>query len=211
MSESPSLILYHAPRTRAFTTLWLLEELGAPYRIEHMDLKSGAHKRPEHLARNPMGKVPAIVDGDVSISETGAIAIYLADKYAPGRLAPALDDPRRAAYLRWSIFPFAVGEPAMAEKLFKWQVPASSVGWGSFDDALRVMTAAVQPGPWLLGEQFTSADVVMAALARYGQMFGAFPKEGPLLEYVSRATARPAFQRAMAIEERQLAAHSPPA
>lgn len=210
LSESAPLVLFHCPNTRAFTTLWLLEELEVPYRIEHVDLKHGAHKRPEHLARNPMGKVPAVLDGDVAVSETAAIALYLTDKFALGRMAPPLDDRRRAAYLRWMVFPSAVIEPAMGEKFFKWQVPASSVGWGSFADMERVLTEGVSGGAWVLGEQFTSADVLLAAATRFGQMFGALPKDGPLGDYVARATARPGFQRAQAVEAKELATHGGP-
>lgn len=210
LSDNAPLVLYHCPRTRAFTTLWLLEELDLPYRLEHVALKAGAHKRPEHLARNPMGKVPAVADGDVLASETAAIAIYLCDRYALGRLAPALDDPRRAAYLRWAIFPSAVMEPAFGEKFFKWQVPAASVGWGSHADMLRVATEGVTPGPWLLGDLFSAADVLVASACNFGELFGALPKEGPLADYAARVRARPSFQRAQAIEERQLAAHGGP-
>src|SRR5690606_12913143 len=107
-TPTPSLKLFFAPRTRAFTALWLLEELGLPYELESFDLNAGRHKQADYLALNPMGKVPLVIHDGVPVSETGAIAIYLADRFAghPGAatLAPAFDDPHRPAYLRWILF-----------------------------------------------------------------------------------------------------------
>jgi glutathione S-transferase len=202
-----ALRFYYAPRTRAFTTLWLLEELGAAYELESFALESGRHKLPDYLALNPMGKIPLVVHDGVPISETGAIAIYLADRFAgqPGAatLAPALDDPRRPAYLRWMFFAAGVIEPAFGQKFFKWQVPPSTVAWGSFEQMLEVLRDGVDGRQWLLGDAFTAADVVIGAAARFGLLFGAFEKQGPIADYVARVTARDSFARADAIETRE--------
>ncbi|HSP77930.1 MAG TPA: glutathione S-transferase [Myxococcaceae bacterium] len=203
------LTLYYAPRTRAFTALWLLEELGQPYRLESFDLASGRHKRPDYLALNPMGKVPLVVHRGVPVPELGAIAIYLADSYRDAGLAPPLDAPSRPAFLRWVFFATAIMEPAYSEKFFNWQLPSSNVAWGSFAQMSEIVTAGVQPGPWLLGDTFTSADVLVASTLRFGQLFGAMPKEGPTADYVARATAREAFARALAIDEREGARFPP--
>src|SRR5690606_12223161 len=106
-----SLTLHYAPRTRAFTALWLLEELGVAYELDSFDLYTGRHKQPAFLALNPMGKVPLVVCDQIPISETGAIAVYLADRFTAAGLAPALDDPQRPAYLRWMFFTAGVLEP----------------------------------------------------------------------------------------------------
>lgn len=209
MTESPdaSLVLHYAPRTRSFTALWLLEELGVPYRLESFDLASGRQRSAEHLALNPMGKVPVVVDHGTPVSELGAIAIYLADRYPEAGLAPRLDEPARAAYLRWIFFATAVMEPAYAERFNKWEPQPLRNAWGSFDRMVAVATAGVSPGPFLLspflGERFTAADVVFASMVRFGLLFGALEKEGPLAAYVARATARDAFARASAIEARE--------
>ena len=100
----PMLTLYHHPFSRAAGTLWALEEAGQPYELKFLDLAKGEHKSPAMLALNPMGKLPVLVDGDTVVTEAAAIALYLADRYAPGRLAPKLDDPRRGTYLRWALF-----------------------------------------------------------------------------------------------------------
>lgn len=198
-----TLTLHYAPRTRSFTALWLLEELGVAYDLDSFDMHSGRHKQPDFLALNPMGKVPLVVCDDVPVSETGAIAVYLADRFPAAGLAPALDDPQRPAYLRWMFFHSGVFEPALGQKFFKWEVPARSVAWGSFEQMRDVLTAGVEDSQWLLGDRFSAADVVVGAGARFGLMFGAFENEGPIADYVSRLTAREGFQRAQAIEQRE--------
>jgi glutathione S-transferase len=202
-----ALRLYYAPRTRAFTTLWLLEELRVDYELESFDIESGRHKLPDYLALNPMGKIPLVVHDGVPVSETGAIAIYLADRFAahPGAvpLAPAFDDPRRPAYLRWLFFVAGVFEPALAQKFFKWEASARTVAWGSFEQMVEVLRDGVRGEQWLLGDTFTAADVVVGAAARFGISFGAFEKQGPIADYVARVTAREGFARADAIEARE--------
>jgi len=205
MSESTdaALVLYYAPRTRSLGALWLLEELGQPYRLESFDLGTGRHKTPEHLALNPMGKVPVVVDRGIAVSELGAIAIYLADRFPASALPPATDDPSRAPFLPWVFFASAVVEPALAEKFGKWEPRPRQHAWGSFDQMLEVAQNGVTPGPFLLGERFSAADVLLASGLRFALLFGAIPKDGPIADYVARMTAREAFVRASAIEARE--------
>jgi glutathione S-transferase len=198
-----TLTLHYAPRSRAFTALWLLEELGVPYELESFDLNSGRHKQADFLELNPMGKVPLVICDGIPVSETGAIAIYLADRFPAAGLAPALDDPQRPAYLRWVLFSAGVIEPALGEKFFKWEVPSRSVAWGSFAQMHETLTAGVKDSEWLLGDRFSAADVVVGSGARFGVMFGAFEKDGPIADYVARLSAREAFVRAQAIEQRE--------
>jgi glutathione S-transferase len=204
-----TLELYFAPRSRALTALWLLEELGVPYQRHDFLLSTQRHKQPDFLALNPLGKVPLVVDGGVPVSETSAIAIYLADKYRQAPLSPALDHPDRPAFLRWCFFAAAIMEPAFGEKFFKWTVPASSVAWGSFENMLSTLDQAVSRGPYLVGEAFSAADVVVGAMARFGVLFGALPKDGPAAAYVARLSERPALLRALAIEAEVLARLTP--
>ena len=173
------------------------------YELDSFDLYTGRQKQPDFLALNPMGKVPLVVCDQIPISETGAIAVYLADRFTAAGLAPAIDDPQRPAYLRWMFFTAGVLEPALGQKFFKWEVPARSVAWGSFEHMQEVLTAAVKDSQWLLGDRFSAADVVVGSGARFGVMFGAFEKQGPIAEYVSRLTERDACKRAEAIEQRE--------
>ncbi|MCA9562555.1 MAG: glutathione S-transferase family protein, partial [Myxococcales bacterium] len=204
-SVMTQLTLYYAPRTRSFTALWLLEELGVDYELMSVDLAAGVHKSPEYLALNPMGKVPLVVDRGRPVSELGAIAIYLADLYPQSGLCPSLDDPQRPAYLRWIFFASAIIEPAYAQKFFKWEIKPSQAAWGSFDQMLSVLNQGVPESGYLLGEHFSAADVVVGAGARFGLMFGALPKEGAIANYVARLTERDAFKRASEIEARESA------
>ncbi len=208
------LDLYFAPRSRALSALWLLEELGVPYTLHDFMLQSGRHKQPDFLALNPMGKVPVVVDDGVPIAELGAIAIYLTDKYRTIPLAPALDHPDRAAFLRWCFFASAIMEPALGERFFEWTVPPSSVAWGSCAQAEATLAQAVTDRSFLVGETFSAADLLVGSIARFGVLFGAIPKDKPstqpIVAYVERLTRRPAFARAQALEAESLARLAPP-
>lgn len=206
LADNADLTLFYAPQSRAGTALRFMEELDQPYRIEIIDLTKGDQKKPEFLRRNPMGKVPLVLDGDVAVAETGAIFAYLADKYAPGRLAPRPAQPQRADYLRWLFFAAGVMEPAYGQKFFNWEVPSGQAGWGSFDTMLEVLTEAVSRREWLAGD-FSAADIYVASSLRFGTLFGIIPNQGPLADYVSRWTDRPATKRAAELDERLIAEH----
>ncbi len=202
-TSSARITLYYTPRSRAFSALWLLEELGEDYRLESFDIATARHKKADYLALNPMGKVPLVVDGDTPISEQGAIAIYLSDRYPRAKLSPLIESPQRPAYLRWMFFSSAIMEPAFSQKMFQWDIPAMSVAWGSFDQMLKVVTNAVTESTWLLGDSFSSADILVGSNLRVGQMIGIIPNEGPIEDYISRLEKRDGFVRAATIEARE--------
>jgi len=202
-SSQADLVLHYAPRTRALTALWLLEELGVPYRLESFDIMSGRQRQADYLALNPMGKVPTIVEGGVAVAEMGAIAIYLADKHPEAGLAPAISDPRRGEYLRWMFFAAGVMEPAFAEKFSSWEPKPGQHAWGSFARMHDALTKGLADRPFLLGDAFSACDLTVGAMTRFGVRFGAFDKEGPLASYVARLEKRDAFVRALAIEARE--------
>ena len=193
-----SLILHYHPYSRAAGTLWALEEAGVPYDLEVVDIMKGAQKLPGFLAINPMGKLPTLVDGDVVVTEGAAIALYLADRYAPGQLAPLLDDPRRGTYLRWSFFAPSVIEPAVMARSSGWEVREVSAGWGSYASMLAACEAAIANGPFLLGDTFSMADVVFGGLLRFLIGFKQIEATPSMSAYVALLDARPAFQRAEA-------------
>lgn len=204
-----SIILHHHPQTRAATVVWQLEEIGVPYTLRHHDLSKGEHKNPELLALSPMGKVPVLQDGEVVVTETAAIGLYLADRFAPVRLAPALDDPARGAYLRWSLFPSAVIEPACLAKASSWHYRAGTAGWGRYEDVLDTIDHALRPGPWILGERFSMADIIFGSTIRFMMLFKMLEPRDSYAAYVRRLEARPAIQRAMAVNQAVIAAHTP--
>lgn len=203
-----SLILYHHPHSRAATVVWMLEEVGVPYTLRHVELSAGEQKSPELLALNAMGKLPILVDGDTVVTEVAAIGLYLADRYAPGRLAPALDDPARGAWLRWSFFAPSVIEPGCMAKAAGWTYRSGAAGWGDFEPMLEAVGRAITPGPWVLGERFSMVDVVLGATLRYMVRFNLMPAQPELAAYITRLEARPACQRAEGINAQALAAHT---
>lgn len=196
-----SVALYHHPFSRAAGTLWMLEEVGVDYELRFVDILAGEQKTPEVLALNPMGKLPILTDGDTVATESCAIGLYLADRYAPGRLAPRLDHPARGTYLRWSCFSPSVIEPGVMAKKENWTFGETSAGWGSYEAMIQAMEGAVASGSFLLGETFSMADVIFGGTLRYLTTFGLIDPRPAFSAYLERIVARPAFQRAEARNE----------
>lgn len=196
MLPAMTITLYHHPFSRAAATVWTLEEVGQPYELKFVDIMKGETKKPPVSELNPMGKIPVLVDGDAVVTENAAIALYLADRYASGTLAPALDDPRRGTFLRWTLFAPSVIEPGSMAKAGNWEFRPGAAGWGDYDAMLKTMEAAIGAGPWLLGEQFTIADVVFGGTIRFMLSFGMIQPTPLFKAYADRLGERPACQRA---------------
>jgi glutathione S-transferase len=204
-----SLVLYHHPFSRAANVLWMLEELGVDHELRFVDLLAGAHKAPELVALNPMGKLPILTDGDQVVTEVAAIGLYLADRYALGRLAPKPDDPLRGTYLRWSLFAPSVIEPGAMAKMNNWQAKPSQAGWGTHEAMIEAIESAIRGRTYLLGDSFSMADVIFGGTVRFMLRFKMLDPTPTLTAYAERLGARPALQRADArnaaiIEERGL-------
>jgi glutathione S-transferase len=202
-----AITLFHHPFSRAANVVWMLEEVGVPYQLRWVDMLAGAQKSTELLALNPMGKLPVLVDGDAVVTESAAIALYLGDRYAAGRLAPALDDPARAAYLRWAFFTPSVMEPAAAARTSGGEFNIRAIGWGNFDDMVSATQSALSAGPYILGERFSMADTILGGTLRYMLMFKMMDPTALFTDYVSRMQARPAFQRALERNAAVMAEH----
>ncbi|MBY0560899.1 glutathione S-transferase family protein [Hyphomicrobium sp.] len=200
---TPKLVHYHAPQTRSFAIRWLLEELGSPpHELKVLNMKKGEHKTPEYLAVNPMGKVPAITHGGVPVTEVGAIAIYLADLFPEAQLAPAIGDTARGTYLRWIVFNHGAIEPAIADRWRKIEPSmASAMSYGTYDATVDTLSGAVSGGPYILGERFSAADVVVGSAVRWMTLFKLLPERPEFTSYIERLTSRPAFKSAMAKDE----------
>lgn len=189
--------LYWSPRSRSFSALWLMEETGQPYERVLTDISTGAQKTPEFLAINPMGKVPALKDGDVSIAEASAICAYVADCYPDAKLAPPIGDPRRGKYLQWLFFSPGCIEPAIIQIFTKIDVPTSTAAWGSATQVFDVLDAALEKGPYLLGETFSTADIMIGSGLNFAiRLFKMVPTRPSFDRYIDACSARPAFQRA---------------
>lgn len=196
----PQLTLYHATPSRSSIALWMLEEIGEPYDVKLLDLAKGGQQTPEFLAINPMGKVPALKHGDAAVTESAAICTYLADAFPRAGLNVPVGDPRRGVYMKWLFFAPGVVEPAVTDRAFprKEEPRRGTLGYGDFDTVMNVLSKAVTPGPFLMGEQFTAADVVIGANVRWGMMFKLIPERKELTDYVARFKDRPAAKRAEA-------------
>ena len=197
------ITLFWCPQTRASRTLWLLEEIGRPFQVRTIDIRDPeAKKDPDFVKASPMGKVPAIMDatlgGTIYLADSAPIALYLADRYSAAHLAPGIDHPLRAQFLYWMNYTPGVIEPAMMERFMGIEVPRSSSGWGIFDTMIEVLENGLKDKDWLLGDDFTAADVLVGSSVYFMKKFGILP-ESPVLEaYVERCLERPAYQKALA-------------
>lgn len=200
-----SIVLYHHPYSRAANVVWMLEEVGAPYELRPVDIMKGAHKAPDLVALNPMGKLPILTEGDTVVTESAAIALYLADRHAYGRLAPRVDDAARATYLRWSLFAPSVIEPGTMAKQAGWAYKESQAGWGSYDAMLATMEAAIADRAYLLGDNFSMADVIFGGTLRFMLAFNTIEARPAFTSYAERLAQRPALQKAEAINAAQRA------
>lgn len=191
------VVLYYNPMSRARIVHWLLEELGVPYRLELLSFDKHEHKTPQFLAINPMGKLPTISDNGVVVTEAAAICTYLADNYPRAQLAPALHDPARGTYLRWLFFGAGCVEPAMVDRMFSRAAVdrPSTLGYGSYENVMDTLEGALKPGPFILGDRFSAADVYIGSQIGWGLMTKSVEPRPTFLSYVARNAERPAFKR----------------
>lgn len=198
---SEEIVFYHNPQSRAAMVHLMLEECGADYRIVPIDFAKGENKTSDFLKLNPMGKLPTIVHRGVVVTETPAIIAYLADIHPQAKLAPPIGDPARGTWYRWLFFGGSCFEPALLDTATK-RPPADPgmTGYGSYDQVLNALKIALTPGPWLLGEPYSAADVYVGSELNWAMRFGAPGLKGePVFDdYVARLTARPAYQRTLA-------------
>ena len=192
--------LYWSPRSRSFSALWLMEETGQPYERVLIDISKGAQKTAEYRAINPMGKVPALQDGEATLAEAAAICAYVAERYPQARLAPPPGDPLRAKYLYWLFFGPSCVEPAMVQVATKIEMNPVSAGWGDAQRVFDVLDAALEKGPWILGQKFSAADIVIGSGLNFSvRLFKMIPTRPSFDRYLDACAARPAFQRAVKI------------
>jgi glutathione S-transferase len=193
-----NLTLYHASPSRSSIVLWMLEEVGEPYDIKLLSLSKGENMKADYLAVNPMGKVPALLHKGVAITAVAAICAYLADEFPDAKLAVPVGTPRRGVYLKWLFFGPGCLEPAVTDRAAPRQEPPrrAMLGYGDFDTTMNVIAEAVTKAPYLMGDQFTAADVVIGSNIRWGMMFKMVPERKEFVDYVARLNARPASKQA---------------
>lgn len=201
------LTLYHSPQSRSIRPRWLLEEIGAPYELRLIDLQRGDQKRPDYLRLNPNGAVPTLVDGDLVLWESAAICQYLTDKFPDKGLAPAVGTPERGKYYQWIHYAMSALEPpAVMIFMHTVQLPEAerlpslvTAARTELGASLQVVDDALAGRDWMLGSQFTTADVLIGSTAVWAQMMGLVGDQTPNVSaYLGRCSAREAMQRAMA-------------
>jgi len=196
--------LYHAPRTRSVRVVWLLEELGLPYELQPVVFQPPTKTFSQST---PLGKLPVLEDGAITMCESGAIVQYILERYAAGRLQPALDSPERGPFLQWIHFAEGTAYP-----------PLGTIVWHTFykghadtmplviedaheraHSALSFLDEQLGDRQHLLDSGFSAADVMMgftlAAASLLGVLDDRYPHLGP---YFQRLQQRPAFQKALA-------------
>jgi glutathione S-transferase len=201
------LTLYHSPQSRSIRPRWLLEELGVPCEVKLVSLAAGDQKKPEYLKLNPNGTVPTLVDGDLALWESAAICQYLADKYPEKRLAPPLGTPERGKYYQWIHYAMSgIEPPAVTVFRHTMLLPEAERVPGLVDPAkaelgrvITVVDDALAGREWILGSQFSAADVMVGSTLVWCQMLGLIGDQyANVPGYLARCAARPALQRASA-------------
>lgn len=186
---------YYHPMSRAVTTHWMLLELGVPHEQIVIDYMAGDNQSEEYRAINPMAKVPALVDGDVVITETAAICAYLADKFIEKRLAPAFDSIERGTYYRYLFVPGTTLEPMFTvNQMDNAEFSPQSVGFGDLDRCLATIEAMTPESGWAMGKQFTAADIVFGGTLDFACQFNWLEPTPKVAAYVRRLKDRPAYR-----------------
>ncbi len=181
--------------------IFLLEELGAPYQIKSVDIRRGNGTGAVDAANpHPHGKVPVIEDEGSVVFESAAIACYLTDKFPHAGIGPVVGSPLRGAYLTWLAYYAGVMEPAWVGKFMGITPPRGTAGWVEPDEVMVHVNRTLQNGPYLLGESFSAADILVATTFALFMGSPLLERTGLLENYVQRVTSRPAFARAQARE-----------
>ncbi len=202
------LKLHFAPNSRASRIVWLLEELQLPYEINKMAFHPKDLKSDEHRARHPLGRVPVLEDGDVTLFESGAIVEYILERHKNGGLKPAVDDDRYPAYLQW--FHYCEGmvmPPVNTIVVQTILLPADRRDEKVLAQAQRLLTKALEPvnetlegKDYLIGG-FSGADIMLGHASFMSNRLGCVLDEMVHLKaYVERVAARPAFHKAITME-----------
>ena len=201
------LTLYTNPHSRGRNVRWMLEECGADY--DTVAVPFGADmKAPAYRAINPMGKVPALTHGDTVLTETVAIITWLAERYPEKALIPAAGSDARGEYYRWLCFALHLEYAAIDRKraIENSEEVRVTIGYGDFDTAFATLKARLQDRAHIVGDHFTALDLYYSGLLQWFiQRAQVLPADSVYLDYMNRHLARPAHQRAIALDEALLA------
>ncbi len=190
------LKLYHHPQTRSSRMIWLLEEIGEPYEVEHVDIRSEGGAPESYRAVHPLKKVPAMQHDGETITESAAICLYLSDAFPHAGLGPRAGEAGRGAYLSWLAFYAGVIEPAlMVKAVGATGFTRMAAAWGEPDTAIQRLADTLDAGPYVLGERFSTADVLVGSTFQWAGRL--LPQTEAVEAYKARVMGRPAFQRSL--------------
>ncbi|MEE1657182.1 glutathione binding-like protein [Microvirga sp. CF3062] len=203
------ITLYYFPGNASLMPHMMLREIGAEFELRFVDRAQNAQKSPEYLKLNPSGRIPVLVDGDLVLFETAAIALYLADKFPQAGLAPALGTRERAEFYKWMIH--LTNTPQT--EYMPWYYPHEHVSDEAAQPAVKqaagerlnrmfdVISEQLGDKTWLLGDRFSAADLFLFMLIRWGRGMPRPPRSLPNLNALAeRVLARPAVQQALDAE-----------
>ena len=195
--QDTSMKHYYHPMSRAVTTHWMLTELNAPHEQIVVDFLAGENSTPEYRAINPMGKIPALVDDGVVVTETAAICAYLADKFPEKGFAPPPTSTARARYYRYLFFAGTTLEPMFSvHQMGITDYSPQSVGWGDLERCTATIESLVPDTDWAMGTQFTTADVVFGGTLDFFVQLGWLKEPtAKVANYVRRIKDRPIYRQ----------------
>jgi len=156
------ITLYHSPQTRSGSIVWLLDELQVPYETKLVTFRKADGTGEKDPANpHPHGKVPALTDDNETIFESGAIALFLTDKYRKVRMGPGPGDPKRGEYLSWLFYRPGVMEPAFMERRFNIQHVNGAMGWAQTEEVEQVLNDHLAKNKYFLGDEFSATDIML--------------------------------------------------
>lgn len=197
--------LYYVPLTSAFRPRWALEETGQEHELVRLTLSPKDLKTPEYKQIHPLGQVPALVDGDLVLIESAAICMYVAER-SPGReLLPPEQPKTRALYHQWILYAMDTISPIVHTVYLRWYMAkpedkahvATEADHEAVQRVLAPVQKALEKGPFLLGERFTTADIVLGGVLQWAEAGGLLAGCPKVRAYHERLRARPAYQRAL--------------
>ncbi|MGO9934458.1 MAG: glutathione S-transferase family protein [Steroidobacteraceae bacterium] len=197
------ITLYHSPQSRSASILWLLEELEVPYQTKIVDFRRPDGTGSKDPANpHPHGKVPALKDGEETIFEGSAIALFLTDKYPAKKMGPRVGEPKRGEYLSWLAYRPGVMEPALIARRFEMKHVYGAMGWAPADEVEEVLNRHLESRNYFLGDAFSAVDILLGG-GLYFMLMAKMVKETPALKaYTARVIDRPAYRKMMALDKR---------
>ena len=203
------ITIYGSPNSRSIRVTWMMEELGQDYQFSKIDYSKGESQSPEFLAINPAGKVPALLDDDLLLTESAAIVSYLGDKFQKTDLVPAAGTAERGRYDQWCYFVMSeLEQPLWTMGKHRFAIPAEyrvadifpTAEW-EFQQALTLFSLGLAENDYILGDQFSAADILLAQTLFWATAFGQKIEQPNLRSYFDKMKQRPALLKAQQREK----------